>query len=429
CIGLGFVQHRGMLVQMNEVQIQTLEDVEQFLAGMTETSLVLQGNKDDIYAWIKRTLIRFRFLWLGKKQKGLVLRYIEQLSGYSRQHVTKLVKEYRKTGYIRRKQRVVKGFETKYTKADIQLLAGVDRLLDGSSGTTVKSICQRMLEEYDDQRFARLADISVSHIYNLRQSKDYQRCRRTFTKTKGIKVNIGERCKPRPNGEPGHLRVDSVHQGDLDGKKGVYHINSVDEVTQWDIVVTVERISEQFMIPALQSLLDQFPFLIKGFHADNGSEYINRHVTQLLNGLIIRLTKSRPRRSNDNALAESKNNSVVRKIFGYIHIPQQYAEMMDVFNRKYLNPCINFHRPCHFPSIETDKKGKQNKCYRQRDMMTPYEKLKLLPNAEQYLKQGMTFEILDSIAMEQSDLDAWKQMQKARSSLFDKIFGQKPKAA
>ncbi|MFQ5356717.1 MAG: integrase [Mariprofundaceae bacterium] len=414
---------------MDESQIRTLEDVEQFLADMTGASLQLQGSKDDVYRWIERTLVRFRYLWLGKKQKGLVRRYIRQLSGYSRQQMDRLIEQYRKTGHIRRRQRTVKGFETKYTKADIRLLADVDRLVDDVSGTTVKTFCQRALEVHGDQRFARLAGISASHIYNLRKSKVYQRCRRKYTKTHGVKVNIGERCKPRPNGAPGHLRVDSVHQGDMDGRKGVYHINSVDEVTQWDVVVTVQRISEQFMLPALRSLLEQFPFLIKGFHADNGSEYINRHVAELLNGLMIRLTKSRPRHSNDNALAESKNNSVVRKTFGYVHIPQQHAKLMDAFNREHLNPCINFHRPCHFPTIETDSKGKQKKLYRQQDMMTPYDKFKSLPDAEQHLKPGITLKHLDDIAAKQSDLDAWEQLQKARAKLFDTIFGQAPKAA
>jgi len=160
-----------------------------------------------------------------------------------------------------------------------------------------------------------------------------------------------------------------------------------------------------------------------------GSEYINYKVSELLNNLMIRLTKSRSRHSNDNALAESKNNSVVRKIFGYIHIPQQHAELMDSFNREYLNPCLNFHRPCHFPTIETDSKGKQKRCYRQQDMMTPYDKLKSLPQAEQYLKPGTTFKQLDTVAKKQSDLDAWGQMQKARSVMFDTIFEQRPRAA
>jgi len=414
---------------MDEMQIRTLEDIEQFLAESTGSQLKLQGNKDDVYKWIEHTLVRFRYPWLGRVQKGVVLRYILHLSGYTRQHVTKLVKQQRKTGYIKRKPRAANGFATTYTKADIRLLADVDRVVDDLSGTSIKTFCQRAFETHADQRFSRLANISVSHIYNLRKSKVYQRCRRKFTKTQGVKINIGERCKPHPNGAPGHLRVDSVHQGDMDGKKGVYHINSVDEVTQWEVVVTVQRISAQFMIPALRSLLQQFPFLIKGFHADNGSEYINHKVAELLNSLVIRLTKSRSRHSNDNALAESKNNSVVRKIFGYVHIPQQHAELMDIFNREYLNPCINFHRPCHFPTIETDSKGKQKKRYRQQDMMTPYDKLKSLPDAATYLKPDITFKQLEAIAKKQSDLDAWEKMQKARSALFDTIFEQRPRAA
>ena len=411
------------------MQIRTLEDVEQFLAEPTGSQFKLQGNKDDVYKWIERTLVRFRYLWLSKTQKGVVLRYIRQLSGYTRQHVTKLVKQQRKTGYIKRKPRAANGFSTTYTRTDIHLLADVDRVVDDLSDTSIKTFCQRAFEIYGDQRFSRLANISVSHIYNLRKGKVYQRCRRKFTKTRGVRINIGERCKPRPNGAPGHLRVDSVHQGDMDGKKGVYHINSVDEITQWEVVVTVQRISAQFMIPALSSLLQQFPFLIKGFHADNGSEYINHKVAELLNSLMIRLTKSRSRHSNDNALAESKNNSVVRKIFGYVHIPQQHAELMDVFNQKHLNPCINFHRPCHFSTIETDSKGKQRRRYRQQDMMTPYDKLKSLPQANDYLKPGVSFEILDKLAHQISDNQAADELQKARRKLFNIIHGQVLKTA
>jgi len=416
-------------VQMDEARIQTLGDIRQFLAGMAETSLKLEGGKEAVYQWIEHTLVRFRYMWLGKKGRGLVLRYIERLSGYSRQQVTRLARQYRKTGHIRRRQRTTNGFATKYTRGDITLLARVDRLVDDASGTMVKTFCQRMLRVYGDQRFLRLADISVSHLYNLRQGKLYRGCRRTFTKTQGVKVQIGERCKPQPGGQPGHLRVDSVHQGDMDGKKGLYHINAVDEVTQWEIIVSVPRISEPFMLPALRALLDQFPFHIQGFHADNGSEYINHKVAALLDSLLIRLTKSRPRHSNDNALAESKNNAVVRKTFGYSHVAQKHAELVNAFNMGVLNPCINFHRPCHFPTIETDARGKQRKRYRQQDMKTPYEKLRSLPEAESYLRDGISFEQLDRLATKHSDFEAWEQMQQARGQLFDTIFGQPPRAA
>jgi transposase InsO family protein len=97
---------------------------------------------------------------------------------------------------------------------------------------------------------------------------------------------------PHPNGQPGFIRIDSVHQGDQDGVKGVYHINAVDEVTQFEVVCTVEKISERYLIPVLEQLLDAFPFVIKGFHSDNGSEYINKRVAKLLEKLLIESRKT-----------------------------------------------------------------------------------------------------------------------------------------
>jgi len=363
----------GTLIQMDERKIKTVADISALLAGTDHADLRLQGSKDDIYAWVERTLNRLRYGRLCKKEKGLVLRYLIQLSGYSRQQVTRFIARYRETGHVHRRQRTANGFKPKFTREDIMLLAEVDQLVDSASGTTIKVYCQRAYELFGDQRFARLANISVSHLYNLRASSIYRRCRRVYTKTNSVQVPIGERRKPRPNGQPGYLRIDSVHQGDMDKKKGVYHINAVDEVTQWEVVITVPHIQQEFTIPALKSLLKQIPFMVKGFHSDNGSEYINRYVAELLNKQVIQMTKSRSRHCNDNALAEGKNGSVVRKAFGRIHIPQPHAELIDRFNRKHLNPCLNYHRPCHFPSIETDAKGKQKKRYRVEDMMTPYD--------------------------------------------------------
>jgi len=414
---------------MDGRKIKTVADIAVLLAGANQTDLRFQGSKDDIYAWVERTLNRLRYGNLSKKEKGLVLRYLIQLSGYSRQQITRLITRHRETGHIHRRQRTTNGFERKYTREDIMLLAEVDRLVDNASGTTIKVYCQRAYELFGDQRYARLANISVSHLYNLRESSIYRRCRRVYTKTNPVQVPIGERRKPRPDGQPGYLRIDSVHQGDMDKKKGVYHINAVDEVTQWEVVITVPHIQQEFTIPALKSLLKQIPFVVKGFHSDNGSEYINRYVAELLNKQVIHMTKSRARHCNDNALAESKNGSVVRKAFGRVHIPQIHAELIDSFNRQHLNPCLNYHRPCHFPTIEIDAKGKQKKRYRVEDMMTPYDKLKSLKNAEQHLKPNLSFKWLDTLANRHADLDAWRQLRNARRILFKTIFGQNNEAA
>ncbi|MGB8410392.1 MAG: hypothetical protein WCE58_10860, partial [Gallionella sp.] len=111
----------------------------------------------------------------------------------------------------------------------------------------------------------------------------------------------------------------------------MYHINAVDCVTQFQLVATCEKISEAYLLPVIQQLLDGFPFVILGFHADKGREYINYQVAALLEKLRVEFTKSRPRHSNDNALAESKNGAVVRKHLGYVHIPQHCARLVNAF--------------------------------------------------------------------------------------------------
>ena len=129
----------------------------------------------------------------------------------------------------------------------------------------------------------------------------------------------------------------------------MYHINAVDGVTQWQLVATCERISEAYLLPVLAELLAGFPFPILGFHADNGSEYINRRVAALLTKLHVEFTQSRPRHSNDNALVETKNGAVVRKHLGYAHIPQRFATAVNAFCHDHLNPYVNFHRRASFP--------------------------------------------------------------------------------
>jgi hypothetical protein len=225
--------------------------------------------------------------------------------------------------------------------------------------------------------------------------------------------------KPRPEGQPGFIRVDSVHQGDLDKQKGVYHINLVDEVTQTEVVVTVEGISEYFLTPALEDALAQFPFMIINFHSDNGSEYINKTVARLLNKLMIEQTKSRSRKTNDNALVEGKNAAVVRKHFGYAHIPRKYAPLMNVFNRTYLNPYIFFHRQCAFAHEEIDVRGKIKKVYA--TYLTPCEKVLSIPNIEKYLRVGVTVESLKEQLLRDTHLASAEEMQLSKQQLFKKI--------
>jgi len=404
--------------------LTTIDQLRDFLSGTQSVAFSVAGDKDACYRWIQRELVRFRYLQCVRQDKGVVIRYLMKISGYSRQQLTRLVAQYRQTGRLQRRQRTVVGFRVKYTEQDIRLLAAMDERHETPCGPAVKKLCERACEVFGQTEYRSLASISVSHLYNLRKSTTYTRQRRRFEKTRPKASSIGERRKPQPGGKPGYIRIDTVHQGDMDKQKGVYHINAVDEVTQFEVVCSVEKISERYLIPALEQMLDVFPFTLFGFHSDNGSEYINKRVAELLEKLRIEFTKSRSRHSNDNALAESKNAAVVRKQFGYSHIPQRWAPLVNDFNQQHLNPYLNFHRPCFFPETRTDAKGKQRKVYRYENLMTPYDKLKSLPDAKDYLKTGMSFEILDSLAHQISDNQAADQLQKARQKLFKTIYGQ-----
>lgn len=410
-----------MIVTLQTAGLQTLAQVRAFVEGNQPVSFILT-DRPSAYTWMADTLKRFSYQRCARPDKGLLRRYLAKVTGLSRAQVTRAITQFCRAGVIEdRRKAPVRPFVTRYTAEDIRLLAEVEALHSTLSGPATRKLCERMYQVFGDARFERLAGISNGHLYNLRQHKAYRNVRGTFDKTRPVRVSIGERRKPAPDGQPGYLRVDSVHQGDLDGIKGLYLINAVDEVTQFQCVFAVERISERFLLPVLKQLLNTFPFVIRGFHSDNGSEYINHRVAQLLEKLRIEQTKSRSRQTNDNALVESKNASTIRKHLGYSHIPGRFAQDVNAFTRGILSIYLNFHRPCYFPTEYTDAKGKLRKRYRYQDMMTPYEKLKSLPEAARYLKSSITFEQLDAIANEYSDNEAALRLNQARATLFQLI--------
>jgi len=405
---------------MNDGQLNTVEQVRQFLVGSEAVEFRGLTAKEKYY-WIEEVLIRFRYHRLKRAEKGVIRRYVKKVTGYSRSQVSRLIAEYKRTGRLKKTEYRRHRFPRKYTPSEVGLLARTDELHGWLSGPATKKVMEREYEVYGHAEFENISRISVAHLYNLRRSNTYRGMTRRFTKTKPVVSKIGERAKPDPKGQPGHIRIDTLHQGDINGQKGVYHINAVDEIAQWEIVASVERISEAYLVSALGSMLVQFPFVIRGFHSDNGSEFVNHVVARLLNKLLVRFTKSRPRHPDDNGLVETKNGSVIRKNLGYAYIPQACAELLNGYHKNYLNPYINFHRPCFFPVSVIDHRGKIRKTYPYEKVRTPYERLKSLPEAESYLRPGITFEKLETIANQMSDNQFAERMVKARSNLFQQI--------
>jgi transposase InsO family protein len=400
---------------MQEMENPSLEQIRAFLDGNQEVRFQGEG-RDEIYRWVDRTLRQQDYPRRNRTDKGVLRRYFSKMTGLSRAQMTRLIGQHSKTGHLPPTQYRRHKFPRRYTPADVALLVKVDQAHGKLSGPATRAILQREYEVFGQQTYRNLATISGGHLYNLRHSSGYRRQRIEYEQTRPTPVSIGERRKPKPDGKPGYVRVDMVHQGDQDGVKGIYHLNIVDEVTQWQVVGAVAHISEAWLKPLLEAALAQFPFQLQGFHSDNGSEFINYQVAGMLQKLLIEQTKSRPRHSNDNGLVESKNGAVVRKHMGYLHIESQHAESVQIFYEKHLNPYLNFHRPSGQAELQTDAKGKQKRVYRR--WATPWDIFRQLPEPERYLRPGQTMEALLRTSLRETDTESAIGMQAAKAKLF-----------
>jgi transposase InsO family protein len=409
-------------VSVHRAEKLSLEGIRRFVAASEEIQFE-SANRQQVYAWVEGLLVRQQYAQQAKAARGLLRRYIEKMTGLSRAQVTRLIARYGVSGRVEPTVYRRRRFPERFTRADIALLASVDEAHETLSGPATRRILGREVELYGRQQYARLATISVAHLYNLRKSQRYRERRLNYTRTRPTTVGVpsgpGERRKPEPSGRPGYLRLDTVHQGDGPEGKGVYHINAVDQVTQWEVAGATPRISEAYLEPLLKTMMQQFPFRILGFHTDNGSEFINRTVAQLLNKLLIEQTKSRPRQSGDNGLIETQNGAVIRKHMGYGYIDAGHADRINSFYREFLNPYLNYHRPCAQAEVQIDARGRKRVRYKR--YQTPLETLLALDSPVQYLRPGLSVNALKRIAAALSDTDAARRMQQAKAKLFEQL--------
>lgn len=398
-----------MKVIMDDTRLTDVNQLKTFLQGSQKLVTLLLSISDK-YAFIQRTVKKFSYKKLSKKEKRIVYLYMKKLTGYKKAQLHRLIKR-AEQGKLLQKSYIRKNTYRMYNRDDIKLLERTDELHLRLNREATKEILRREFILFRHEKFCHIADVSSSHIDNLRRTNIYKTHWVNGTKSKI--VPIGKTQPPEANNMPGSLRIDTCHQRDI------YHIHCIDEITQWEIVLCVPSISEAYLKPALELLLILFPFVIFNFHSDRGSEFINKVVAKILNKLLINQTKSRSRHCNDNALIESKNGSILRKNMGYFHINKGMVGKINDFYKNYFIPYLNFHRPCGYVTeTKIDKKGRTRKIYGH--YTTPYERLKEVSKEQKknFLKPGQTFEKLDIIAYAMSDNDFAEIMRKEQDKLF-----------
>lgn len=406
---------------MNDSHIVSIRQVEEHIRTTVVPTFSFDSHAH-AYAWISEVVDRFRYFdkRISKKEKNVIRLYITRYTTYSRSQITRLITEKRTTGTLKYgKGKQKHQFKRVYSNEDARLLAEADNVYRRMSGDAMRGVFKDEYEVYGRKEYAQLAKISHGQFYRMRESHTYRAHALTVGRTISVARSIGIRKKPQPNGRPGFVRADTVHQGDLEGVKGVYHINLVDEVTQWEILICVDSIGENTMEYVLHEALNWFPFVVLGFHSDNGGEHINGSVGTLLQKLLIEQTKSRSGKCNDNALIESKNGSVVRKHMGHWHIPKYEARKINIFYRDCFNEFLNFHRPCAYPTVTVLENGKKVRKYK--TTMTPIQKLLSIPNVEQYLRDGATVLNLKEKMLQKSHIDHTKIMHEMKQKLFATI--------
>lgn len=400
-----------MRIIMNDSRLVNVSQLKLFLKGSWGIDLSLRdASLEEKYSFIEKTVKQFKYGRLRKKDKRIIRQYLKKVTGYKHSQLGELIKRAKQGKLARKQYRRLKPSRV-YTSMDIKLLEKTDEYHLRLSEKATQEILRREMELFKQPQYQTISGISHSHITNLRHSPIYKSS--WVNHTKARQVPIGITMPPENYGYPGSIRVDTVHQRDI------YHINSVDEITQWEVVVCVSQISERRMKPALDDLLDQYPFIIFNFHSDRGGETINYLVARLLHKLLIKQTKSRARKPNDNALVETKNAAVVRKNMGWEHIDRFFCRQINDYYQNYFNPYLNYHRPCGYPTTATDKKGKKKKTY---DLyQVPYERLKSLSGAKKFLKPEISFDKLDKIAYQMSDNNFAQILRKKERKLFGRI--------
>ena len=197
---------------MTDARAMSIDELKAFLSS--SDVLTFKGNsREETYAWIERTLRSYRYCSRPRSEKGLIRSYMQKITGISGSQLTRLIGQFRRTRHVRVRTYNRHCFPTKYTREDQLLLAELDNNNERLSGKATVAIFKREFTLFGKDEFQRLSEISVAHLYRLRQNSFYRNHALTIEKTKPSSSQLGERRRPDPQGRPGYIRWHACRHG------------------------------------------------------------------------------------------------------------------------------------------------------------------------------------------------------------------------
>ena len=236
-----------MQITMNNSSKTSIKQIEKCIKHLPGVEFKAE-DRYQAYKWINEIFKVIKYSKLKKKERGEVLTYISTFTGYKRGWVKKLAVQYIRGKLEIKKYQRENGFNKKYTYEDKQLLFETRKVHNFISGNAIRKIMRDEYEIYKHTEYKNIKDISVSYMYKL-FGKTHDRRANKFFGTKPKNSTIGIRAPLTYDGCAGHLNVDTVHQGDRNGEKGIYHVNIVDSLTQWELIASLDVIAESSLAP------------------------------------------------------------------------------------------------------------------------------------------------------------------------------------
>ena len=339
--------------------------------------------------------IKDRYRHAGRKHKKVILDEFCRVCEYHRKHAIRLLSQDGR----RKKKRP--GRPSKYGPVEIQVLENIWLNADRPCSSRLVGVIPVWLPHYE-RRYGNLEESTRQKLLSAK-ARTLDRILGSVRKKHGsrglsgtragqyLKNSIPVKISHADVNEPGYMQADTVAHcgGRLEGDF-VWSLTFTDIKSGWTLNGAVWNKGEHGVHQLLERMEQNLPFAIKGFHSDNGGEFINWHLERYYRNREnpVEMTRGRPGAKNDNPHVEQKNHTHVRLLLGWQRIED--PELIKAINEMYeaANLLTNFfctNRHLVF------KERRASKYYKKYDQpLTPCDRLMASKHVTELQKTWLT---------------------------------------